>query len=95
MQVLSQSVTLTHQYMAVFSFMSAVHRKYIMKLLRKQRRPHMPPPHHTQEGNGKLEGKRDWDACRKTNKLGLHYLAVIIAYSLYLWIFVYLFTTVY
>lgn len=49
-----------------------------------------PPHYHTQEGSGKLEGKRDWDACRKKNKLGLHYLAVIIVYSLYLWLFIYL-----
>lgn len=84
MQESSQSVTLTHQHMAGFSFMSTVHRKYIINFLRKQRRPHMLSPHQTQKESGKLGGKRDWDACRKRNKLGLHYLDAIIAHSLYL-----------
>lgn len=83
MEESSQSVTLTHQHMAGFSFMSTIHRKYIINFLRKQRRPHIPPQ-HTHKGSGKLGGKRDWDACRKKNKFGLHYLDVIIAYSLYL-----------
>lgn len=54
----------------------------------------MPSPHYTQKGSGNLGGKRDWDAGRKKNKLGLHYLDAIIAYST-LQLFVYLFTTVY
>lgn len=45
-------------HMAVFSFLSTVHRKHIMKLLRKQRRPHIPPTTTTHKKEvGSWKGK--------------------------------------